>query len=586
MAKKETANVAAVNSAPKQKKTLSAKVIILLVSAIAILATVITATVLIIVDSIRRDDNFDYITSDLTKYVDLTLNDYKNYELELSIAKPHEIDLDVALLNLISSEEYRKLEGDGAFVPGIEVTPGDKITIRYRGYTIVDGVEKTVASAMSNFIYDYDTELQIGDSNTSFPVGFELGLIGKNGNDYAKFEKITSGKAADHEHGDDWVVYVSFERLVEGGDSKKDTLKATSMRIDLADEDVDETFGEGFVEKLKSFNIGDVYNNTVLKIKGKNYEYSNLTIDFATTCEKAATSANGKAPLVVEGYFPYDFGIEGTATAGLRNETVYYQVYINQVQRYSTPELNEEFILKVIGEKGSEITEKELREEYEGKDLVEKYKAYAKELINKAYEEAYDIMVEDAMWNHYLKKAKIKKYPESKVKEIYNEYFDDVYYQYDYNGGSLQDSEGNFTSYDTVDAFAVAYLGLAEGVDWKDTLYTMSENLVKERLVLYYIMKMENILPSSEKLAAKVDEIKKEYFDEYIKQYLEYQDKTKEDFTETEYQQFLKDREEEIFEYYDQDYFEETAYYEIALETLKTYPTVYTLDNPKPIEIK
>ena len=580
------ANKKAAVAAPVQKFKLSAKFIIVAVTALALLATIITASVILIVDAVKRDVSFDYIGSDLRNYVDLSLDDYKNYELELSIAKPHEIDVDVAILNLVSAKEYRTLVGDGTLKNNVAVTAGDMVRIYYKGYTHNDdGEEVIVSTAMSNFTLAKPTDLQIGDANEAFPVGFELGLIGKNPQDYAKFGKITSGKAADHEHGDKWVIYVSFERLVEGGDSKKDTVKATSMRIDLEDSDVEKVFGEGFLSKIKNFNVGDTYNDVTVKINGKNYTYSNLVINFATTCEKAETSENGKAPLVVEGYMPYDYGIDGTATAGLRNKTVYYQVFIDYVQQYDTPEFNDEFVLKVIGEKGSKITEEELSE-YEGESLTDKYRAYAKELIYEAYEEAYDIMVEDAMWNHYLKKAKIKKYPGIKVDEIHSEYIDDVYYQYDYNGGTLSDSEGTPKSYDNIDDFARAYLSLAEGADWRNTLYTMSESLVKERLILYYIMKAENILPTAEKLAEKVAEIKKEYLDEYIRQYLEYQKKTEDDFSEDEYKQFCAEREAEIFEYYDNDYFQETAYYELALETLRTYPTVYTLDNPKPAEDK
>ena len=584
-------NIASSDTPQKQRKKISAKVIVIIITLLAVLATAITASVLIIVDAVKKDKWFDYVKSDLSKYVELSQEDYKNYDLELSIAKPHfgekgdsisVNDVDVAILNLISSEAYRKLEGDGAFVSNLPVTAGDKVSIRYRGYTINEkGEEVTVSTAMSNIQFDYDTEIQIGEDNSSFlPVGFELGLIDKHPADYAKFEKIKNGKPQGN-----WVVYVSFERLLDGGDPKKDTIKFSNMRIDLEDPEANTIFGDGFTEKLKGFDIGSIYNNIATTIGGKNYTYNNLLINFATTCEKASTSENGKAPLVVEGYFPYDFGVEGTATAGLRDKKVYYQVFIQGVQAYETPEFNDEFILKVIKEKGSEITEEELRA-YEGATLVDKYKAYAKELINEAYEEAYDIMVEDAMWNHYLAKAKILKYPQIKVDEIYDEYVEDVYYQYDYNGGSLQDSEGNFTNYETVDEFAIAYLQLTEEDDWKETLLKMSEDLVKERLILFYIMQKEDIVPSSEVLSAKVEEIKNEYYDEYIKQYLDYQKKTEADFTPEEYQKFLEERKAEIFDYYDDDYFEETAYYEMTLEKIREYPTVYTLNNPKPSATK
>lgn len=580
----------------KEKKKLSGAAIAIIVTAAILLATILTVGIIHLVTAIKKDKWFEYTDSDLSKYISLSEDAYKNYELELNIAKPHEIDIDVAILNLISAERFRTLVGDGAAYNNIEITAGDKLVIRYRGYTLdEDGNEVVVSTAMSNITYAAGTELQIGDSNASFPVGFELGLIGKNPSDYAKFEKITSGKAIDADNGGEWIVYVTAERVPTasiGTDTEKsDTLKFTSKRIDLSDtEDIDKYFGAGFADSLMTSEIGSTYS-AEFTINNKQFTYKSLTIDFATTCEKAETSANGKAPLTVKGYFAYDYGIEGTATAGLRNKDVYYDVFVEEVIPYDTtidkPEnLTDEFILDLVKEPDSELSEATLLT-YEGETVVEKYRNYVKKYLDDSYREALNIMIENAMWNRYLEKAVVIKYPAIKVEEIHKEYVDDVYYQYDYNGGSLQDSQGNFTSYDTIDAFAIAYLGLAEGEDWSATLYTMSENLVKERLILYYIMQVENIMPTEEELAREVAAIKQEYLDEYIKQYLAYKEENDDSFdrstlTGDAYNTFVSERSKELFDYYDEDYFTETAYYEIGLRTFLTYPTVYTLDNPKP----
>ena len=597
--KPATKNASYYSSDFKKKKLSSAGVAIIVTAAILVV-TLLTVGILFLVDAIKRDKWFEYTKSDLTKYITLSEDDYKNYELELSIAKPHAIDIDVAILNLISAERFRTQVGNGGAYTNIAVTAGDKVTVRFRGYTLdEDGHEVVVSTAMSNITYKDGTQIQIGESNTSFPVGFELGLIGKNPQDYAKFEKITSGKAKDHPNGQDWVVYISAERVPTasvGTDSEKsDTLKMQSKRIDLSDkEDVDKYFGEGFTDIIMGYEIGTNYSRE-FTINNKGYTYKTITIDFATTCEKTSTSENGKAPLTVEGYFAYDYGIEGTATAGLRNKTVYYDVFIEEIIPYDTPiaspaELTDDFILELIREGDSDLTEEELNT-YDGSTIVEKYRSYVKKYLDDAYEEALDIMIENAMWNRYLELAVVNKYPKDKVEKIYTEYLDDVQYQFDFNGGSLQDSNGTPQSYETVDAFAIAYLGLSEGDDWKATLYTMSENLVKERLILYHILKEENLMPTDKELADKVNEIKAEYLDEYLKQYIAYKEENDSSFDKSTlvgdaYDSFVEERKKEIFDYYDDDYFEETAYYEIGLEVFLTYPTVYTLDNPKPAATK
>ena len=106
----------------------------------------------------------------------------------------------------------------------------------------------------------------------------------------------------------------------------------------------------------------------------------------------------------------------------------------------------------------------------------------------------------------------------------------------------------------------------------------MSENLVKERLILYYIMRAENIMPTETELNEKYDEVTKEYLDEYMVQYLESINKTREDYTDAEYEELVEERSVILFNYFDDDYFYETAYYEIGLETFRTFVKATTLD--------
>ena len=154
-------------------------------------------------------------------------------------------------------------------------------------------------------------------------------------------------------------------------------------------------------------------------------------------------------------------------------------------------------------------------------------------------------------------------------------------YQYNTSGGSIYNQyTGEYESCENIDDFANIYLGIqySANPDWNNTLYKMSENLVKERLILYYIMRTEGIMPTEEELNAKYDEITKEYLDEYMIQYLESINKTRDDYTDEEYEKLVEERTVVLFDYFDDDYFYETAYYEIGLEHFRTYVNVITLD--------
>ena len=513
-----------------------------------------------IIDSTVVDfPNFDYIKTDLRDFVIFSEDDYKNYSVSINIARPHAMDVDVAILNLLASYKG-KVKNDGAMMTSpVTISAGDKVKIWYRGYLLDDNGEEVFMTGMCNFSGSDPAELEIGSGQ--FVPGFELNLVGKNTGDYPKFTKITEGEIKETQ-----IAYVSYKRLVEGGDVRNDTERGLYVRIDLSDESIDGIYGAGFRAQLLSANVGETLGFDVT-LDGKTHNYTETTVNFVTECEID--------PMVVECYFPYDY-----SNSTLRNKTAYFEVYVNGVIQYECPEFTDDFVLSWINSKGFYLTEAELLA-YEGDTLTEKFRSYLEKILEDNYLEEYKTMVEDAMWNHYLEKAEIKKYPKAKVDEIYAEYVEDVHYQFDQTGGSLQNPyTGEYVTYEDIDSFAVAYLGLtySENKDWKATLYQLSKNLVKERLILYYIMQLEELLPTEEELADEVSKIKQEYVNEYVNQYLEYENKNRGDFTSEEFAEYVKEREEELFTYYSEEYFVETAYYEMGLEEMIKWPEVKTFD--------
>lgn len=562
-AKKNADSKGGAKSLKKPEKAAPSMSFIAIISTVAVTLVIgLIVGIVFLVDAIKSDKFFDYEKSDLSKYVTLPETDYKNVLLEIDIAKPRPIDVEVAILNLLASDKGEVLNDGAKLTAPVTIAPGDVVDIWYRGYLLDEDGEEISVAGMCNFSGKKATSLGIGSGR--FVPGFELNLVGKNTGDYPKFVKITEGEIKESQ-----IAYVSYSRLVEGGNEKTDKKSGSYARIDLSDETVDETYGAGFRAHILSAKIGEKTSFGVT-LDGKTHNYTDTTVNFVTECEAE--------PLVVECYFPYDYD-----TKTLRNENAYFEVYIETVQQYECPDFtdfNDDYVLKKVKEKDSPITEAELRE-YDGDTLAEKYRSYAKKYLEDAYAENYESMVEDALWDHLIDKAHIDKYPGIKVDAIHEEYVNDVYYQFDQTGGSIQNSyTQEYENYDNIDDFAVAYLGLtyAENKDWNEVLYEMSKSLVAERLILYYLIQTEGIVITGEAYEKEYEAVRQEYFDEYVKQYLEHEEKTREDYTDEEYEAFLADRRVELFEYYDEDYFKETAHYEIALRTFLTWPTVSTLD--------
>ena len=110
----------------KNTKVLSKRVIAALLLVVTLSLTLITAT------SCKKD--FDYLKADLSDYIEFT-EDYKNFKLNVDIAKPHDIDVDVAILNMLYSDRETTPRYDGATITSpVTITAGDVVDIWYRGY--------------------------------------------------------------------------------------------------------------------------------------------------------------------------------------------------------------------------------------------------------------------------------------------------------------------------------------------------------------------------------------------------------------------------------------------------------------------
>ena len=153
--------------------------IIIIVTAV-ILAAIIGVAIFMSVDkAIEKDESFSYTKSNLSQYVKLSDKDYKNYEVEINIAKPRDIDTDVAILRLLAVDKGPVLN-DGALITSpVTVSAGDIVYIWYRGCIFDENGEKSYLPGMCNFADEDPWQLEIGANGTEdgFIPGFELGIL-------------------------------------------------------------------------------------------------------------------------------------------------------------------------------------------------------------------------------------------------------------------------------------------------------------------------------------------------------------------------------------------------------------------------
>ncbi len=556
------------------------KILSVSAAALALIATV-WLTVFFVMKSI--DDKFDYIEYDLHKYMEFGPEEYKNFSLTIDIAKPHlknedgtgVSDVESEILKLIANDQVGNVVDYGAMYSDATIAAGDEVYLWYRGYIYDDNGALQEVTSLTNFYQT--TDFVIGSSNRlyvglgEFPMkGLEMGLVGINSAKYADFVKITDRPVAD---GD--VVYLSCKRYMDGK-TKDESEIGYCVRLDLTDEKV-AALWKPYVDG-KAIGKMDDFDMTV---DGKLYHYYDTEILFVTNCE----NGENKPVLTIETYAPYDYTIEI-----LQNKTIYFDIYVEKVIKHNvwhkvdnaekyqfSMDWNDEYIENKL-EAGSLALTREELEAYEGESLTEKYESYVYSLLMEEYQTNYNELLEASIMSYYLSKVDIKKYPNSKVQEIYDEYYSEIKYLYNKNGGKIYDVySGQNVTCENINQFGVLYFELqyTENQDLKKIIRSMAEELVAERMIIYHILKEENLFVDDATFNVRYEQIRQEYLDEFILQ----KGTDTSNYTEEQYKEYVENCKKALFGFYDEDYFKEQTYYAIVLDTLLTYPTVITMDD-------
>lgn len=484
--------------------------------------------------SCSSDGRIDYLKDNLSKYVYLSADDYKNYPVDVTMPVITDSEIERHILSLLYENRDKDPISDGAYIISEPISVGDIAYVLYRGYTVDENGVETEIENSSNLVAGELAPVNIGA--LKYVPGFEEGLIGVIPKNYVKFEKITEGSV---EEGD--VIYLSYTLLSPDGSSK--TVK--SERIELSKEWIDDKYGEGFSAFFIGKTIGEKIKDTLpaeLKSDGTAIYYD-MTVDFVTKCEDEC--------LTVDVKFPDDYG-----TAALRGVEAKFDMYVSYVQIYNAPEFNDAFVTDVL-----KFTAEDLAD-YKGDALVDKYRAKIRADLEKANEDSCRGLIEEAMWAHYHKHAEIKSLPKGEVDAVYNEYYNEVASQYSVYSAY----------YSTIESFAAAYFGLASNVNWLDYIRSQAEGVITEKLIFYYVIREEGLLPSDSEFETLYNKNVKDCVDYHAGQEF----KTELDACKTEEERAAKlaEIEETVKSFYGDEYFSETVYYNFAIDKLIDFADV------------
>ena len=515
------------------KKRIDGTRLFLIIFAAVALVGIVFALVFGIVRHVKNQP-IDYYKDNLGKYISISPDDYKSYEVLVNLDPVTEMSIQNEINKLLYNN---RKETDGKNKVGQTIKVGDTANLYYYGYTLGENGEKVAFDGGCNFTSSV-TPLGIG-SGQMIP-GFELALIGKNSADYATMTKKDSGKVEENN-----FVYITYTVAYFDGTAKKD---ATAL-IDLS-KDVDAEWGNGFKEYLLGAEIGKKIGEAIYCDRYDENGIKRTDIYSDVTVNKVIEFSDGE-PLTIDVTFPRPYN----SSPKLAGKDVKFDIYIITSVSYDTPEFNDEFITETLKVKAEDL------DEFEGETLTDKYRAKIKADLDKTYEDNLNAAIESAYWEHLRSTAKVKNLPESEVNAFYISYYAEVESYYN-----------NYSSYFTsLDQAARQYLGLSANADWKAQIRENAENSVTEKLLFYYIIRAENLIPTGEVYEERYNKLYNDMLESYLEQYKV----VREDYdTEEKYQEQVDIYRNIINTNYGESYFRESVYFEYAMETLRSYATL------------
>ena len=523
---------------PKQKKKLSRRgriLLFILIGALSFGALVGGFFGIRALLGYGRD--FDYLKTDLSRYVKLSAEDLKNIKMTVRVDKPTEEDVEREILALLVG--YKTL-ADGESDPDAVIQNGSVVKFYYSGYLLGANGEREYFSGGSNLSAASASTLTIGSAE--FYLGFEEGLIGIRPSETEIPTVIKEGTLSE---GD--VVYANIVGFHPDGRG----LDLYGQRIELTPA-LDDAYGDGFYELLLGAELDTqlVDKTLVLPSEDGDFGYTSIIPLYKTEGGKAHT---------VETYVPWSQLEDAPNLAG---KTAYFDVYIQDTTTYDVPEFTDAFLTDTVGI----ITEK--LDEYDGATLTEKYRNY----VRKELEKDYETRLSDASATSFFEKIKeiatVKRVPRAAVLEIYDDYIADMKVTHE----EYLLSTGYTEQVYPFDTFAVDYLRLEEGTNYKKHVRELAKETAAETLVTFYAIQLMGVAPSDSELYATYDEILWDLAEQYSgidESYYESQpDEAAKQEAYAEYVKTMNETKAALVQSLGEEYLLESAYYNSAFPKL------------------
>lgn len=346
-------------------KKLSPIHIVAFVCAVVLLATVITASVIFIVNAVKDSEReFDYLSEDLGQYI--TVEDFDKLTINPEYNTKRDVDIEHEILSLVASQKEKSSAKEPGYASSIIMSIGDQVNMYYRGWieNEVAGenegetkIEKNYVDGMTNLTgktYQNMTPHALTIGGDSFIPGFSLALDGLASDHFTQLERNING-AVDNT----MVAFVSYTRYpvtynpYSGEEVIGAKESATSALIDLREDNkdaVNEAFGTGVKKDfydllLYGYNpnpsdsvlaepvkpavadgknlVKDSTNGYRYTIDGVEYKYTSISVEYTVS----ATALDSAKYITVE--FPANYGSEELA-----GKTAYFAIFVESVVEY------------------------------------------------------------------------------------------------------------------------------------------------------------------------------------------------------------------------------------------------------------
>lgn len=342
-------------------KKLSPIHIVAFVCAVVLLATVITASVIFIVNAVKDSEReFDYLSEDLGQYI--TVEDFDKLTINPEYNTKRDIDIEHEILSLVASQKEKSSAKEPGYASSIIMSIGDQVNMYYRGWiqNEVAGenegetkIEKNYVDGMTNLTgktYQNMTPHALTIGGDSFIPGFSLALDGLASDYFTQLVRNINGDVKDT-----MVAFVSYTRYpvtynpYSGEEVIGAKESATSALIDLRNkDDVINTYGsgasDGFYGLLAGYTgvegdlanpgktpavadgknlVKDSTNGYRYTIDGVEYKYTSISVEYTVD----ATALDNAKYITVE--FPANYGSEELA-----GKTAYFAIFVESVVEY------------------------------------------------------------------------------------------------------------------------------------------------------------------------------------------------------------------------------------------------------------